>query len=81
MKPIKLCELIVLVSHMIEMSLSGYIYPDRPNSIVPYTNNVYNNKIEEIGPYEFYFWVQSRISTKPKINIYFDQLLFPTKVL
>jgi len=52
----------IFICHLVKMTLSGYIYPDRPDSILPYTNNVYNNKIEEIGPYEFYFWVQTRIS-------------------
>ena len=61
--------------------LGGYIHPDAPDQVLPYINNVYAGKLEELNHYEFRMRVQTRISTNPKIVITFDLNAFPNKVL
>ena len=57
---------------LLRQTLGQNIWSDRANAILPQSNN-----LKEVGQYEFFMKLQTRISVSPKIVLTFPSDLFP----
>ena len=61
--PLNLTKIIILVYFYLKSYLNlDTIFPEKPNSIVPFRNNE-----QAVGSYEFHLRISQSISYKPKL--------------